>query len=92
MGNTKSFGNNCLFILQVLTSVLNSNYRCMMFAHEAILWSFMQWVEEDQVALNDFDNTCSLGYKRQIMPKSKDVMNVSRGLKLHDLICLSFHF
>ena len=58
----------------------------MTFAHVAILLSFVQQVEEYLMALKDFDYSCSLGYKRPITSKSKDEMNVSRDLKLYDLV------
>ena len=50
---------------------------------------FMQRVEEYLVALKYFDYSCSLGYERPIMSKSRhhvDNMNFAKGLKLHDLI------
>ena len=63
--------------VSLLTSVLifqsNSNCRCMTFAHVAILLSFVQQDEEYLMALKDFAYSCSLGYKRTITSKSKDV-------------------
>ena len=61
----------------------------MTLAHVVIILYFMQCVEEYLVALKDFDYSCSLGYKRPFMSKSKDIMNIAKDLNLHDLI-LSF--
>ena len=38
------------FFANVSLNFSNSNYRCMTFAHVAILLSFMQWDEEYLVA------------------------------------------
>ena len=43
------------FFANVSLNFLNNNNRRMMFAHAAILLSFMQQVEEYLMALKDFD-------------------------------------
>ena len=51
------------FFAYVSLNFSNSNYRCMTFAHVAILLSFMQLVDESLVTLKDFNYFCSLGSK-----------------------------
>ena len=87
----KGFGNNLLikfpgtaFLCKHQPYFSNCNNKRMALAHVGICSSLMQRVKGYLVALKDFNNSCSLGYKRSITWTSKwrhvDEMNVARDL------------